>query len=1350
MGHRKHIFLVVDDKIENLISLKALIKEAFPESEILTAQSGKDALELINECEPDVILLDIMMPDMDGYEVCRKVKADDVSADIPVVFVTALKNDKQTRIKALQSGAEAFLNKPIDEIELLAQLSNMLKIRELNFKKKETINILGSDLKKNTQKFNILAEEINDAMIFIDMDGKIRDVNRAATEKYGYSYEEFLTMNVLDLRREKDSKRISKQMETAAEEGNIFEAIHYKRDNSAFNVEVSSKGTIIGDEKILLSIVRDITKRKKEEETLRDSEKKYRTLFESGSGAILLFTEGRWVDCNEKALDTFGCTRDQIIGEHPIRFSPPKQPDGRSSDEESIKMIDLAYSKGPQFFEWVHCRADGSLFDAEVSLKRVDLEGKPYIQAIVLDITERKQTQKELFESEMKYRTIFENAIECIFESTREGRALSANPAFVKLLGYESEEDVINSLTDLANQFWVKPTERDYVRNMIEKQGYVNGYECELKCKDGKTIIISLNVTASRTSDGQVRLHGSFEDITQRKQVELDLLERKLLLEQSQSVGHIGSWMLDIPTNQLTWSDETFRIFGLTPQESNVTYEYFLSCIHPDDRDAVDAAYTQSIQQGKDTYDIEHRIVNSKTGEIRQVYERCGHERDQHGVIIRSIGMIQDITVRKHAEGQLKRAQALNKSIIESTNDFVWTVDAEHFAFTSFNSALRKYFLQLGIDLKIGMIAEDINPSTQFVDTWHALYERVLCDGPYSQEYAAIDGKTHLLLTFGLLHQDENVFGISVFGKDITERKRAEENVEQSNRNLITILNSSLFGVTLISKNKEIQWANLEGIKMMGFASLEDIVGKKCFEYFCPALEYRCPILDEGQQIDNSERSIKRVDGEIIPIIKSVTMVRIDEEELLLETFIDITELKNNELELQKTIKQNQRILENLQDAYFQADISGNFTIVNPMAVNMYGYDSEDELLGQPASSLYADAEERDKLIASLKGKGKQNDYVAFGLRKDGSSFPVSMNVQFVQNDNGEIIGTEGLARDITEREKAETAIRLEAERYNAMIESTTDWIFVVAPENYTLTLFNTSVAKYFKKNYNVTLQIGMSFEEFLPEKRRNLWKGFIDKAVSEGRFSTEYRSTTEVIHFILSLAPVIIDNVTVGVSVFGKDITNEHHYKEELEKTNQILLKRFEQTINAISRIGELRDVYTAGHQRRVKELACAIAQEMGLSHEVVKNISDGAIIHDIGKIYIASDILNKPGKITNLEYQILQTHVDHGYDIVKNIDFPCSVIEMIHQHHERMDGTGYPNKLSGDQIIIESRILAVADVVEAMNSHRPYRPALGIDKALEEIMLLRGEKFDSGVVDVCVRLFKEKHFEFTNDILT
>ncbi|MGR9117566.1 MAG: HD domain-containing phosphohydrolase, partial [Gammaproteobacteria bacterium] len=179
------------------------------------------------------------------------------------------------------------------------------------------------------------------------------------------------------------------------------------------------------------------------------------------------------------------------------------------------------------------------------------------------------------------------------------------------------------------------------------------------------------------------------------------------------------------------------------------------------------------------------------------------------------------------------------------------------------------------------------------------------------------------------------------------------------------------------------------------------------------------------------------------------------------------------------------------------------------------------------------------------------------------------------------------------------------------------------------------------------------------------------------------------------------------------------------------------QQTIVAIARAVEARDPYTAGHQRRVAELACAIAGQMGLDEERVEGIRMGGTIHDIGKIQVPSEILTKPTRLTEIEYQIIKEHPRVGYEILKDIHFPWPVAEIARQHHERMDGSGYPQGLKGDDICLEARIVAVADVVEAMSSYRPYRPGLGIEAALAEIRKTSGTFYDAQVVDACLALF-------------
>jgi len=200
---------------------------------------------------------------------------------------------------------------------------------------------------------------------------------------------------------------------------------------------------------------------------------------------------------------------------------------------------------------------------------------------------------------------------------------------------------------------------------------------------------------------------------------------------------------------------------------------------------------------------------------------------------------------------------------------------------------------------------------------------------------------------------------------------------------------------------------------------------------------------------------------------------------------------------------------------------------------------------------------------------------------------------------------------------------------------------------------------------------------------------------------------------------------------------------EDEREAAYRALDKALTDSIAAMSKIVEIRDPYTAGHQTRVADLSVAIARELKLPEERVKYIRIAALIHDIGKIYIPSDILSKPGKLRDMEWQLIKIHAQGSYDILKTIEFPWPIAQIAWQHHERLDGSGYPQGLDGVHILLEAKILAVADVVEAMSSYRPYRPALGIEKALDEISRNRGVLYDPNIVDACLKLFNENSFK-------
>ncbi|WP_415715221.1 HD domain-containing phosphohydrolase [Maridesulfovibrio sp.] len=205
-----------------------------------------------------------------------------------------------------------------------------------------------------------------------------------------------------------------------------------------------------------------------------------------------------------------------------------------------------------------------------------------------------------------------------------------------------------------------------------------------------------------------------------------------------------------------------------------------------------------------------------------------------------------------------------------------------------------------------------------------------------------------------------------------------------------------------------------------------------------------------------------------------------------------------------------------------------------------------------------------------------------------------------------------------------------------------------------------------------------------------------------------------------------------------------KHHTESALKESLRHMNRIFDETVASLTVMSEKRDPYTSGHQQRVAELACRIAVKMKLSTKEINSIRIAGILHDVGKISIPAEILSKPTRLTDLEMNLMKTHSEAGYEILKGISFPWPVAQIVLQHHERMDGTGYPNRLGGESILQEARIIAVADVVEAMSSHRPYRAALGLPRAMAEIARGRGTSYDPDVVDACTHLIEEDNFSF------
>jgi PAS domain S-box-containing protein/putative nucleotidyltransferase with HDIG domain len=322
------------------------------------------------------------------------------------------------------------------------------------------------------------------------------------------------------------------------------------------------------------------------------------------------------------------------------------------------------------------------------------------------------------------------------------------------------------------------------------------------------------------------------------------------------------------------------------------------------------------------------------------------------------------------------------------------------------------------------------------------------------------------------------------------------------------------------------------------------------------------------------------------------------------------------------------------------------------------------------------------------------------------------------------------------ERKRTEEALRDSEEKYRSIFESFYDVYFRTDMDG-RITIISPSIM--YRTGYSPDEFIGQSAGIIYLHPRDSVMvrKELLQRGIIDGR-ELQVRAKNGTVMDVSLTARLVLGKNGIPVAMEGilHDITERKRAEESLKMSLEKLERAVEGTIEALARMAELRDPYTAGHQRRVSRLACAIAEEMGIEGQDMDGIRMAGAIHDLGKIYVPAEILSKSGGISELEFTIIKHHPQVAYDILSAIEFPWPLADIVVQHHERLDGSGYPNGTTGRNILLHARILAVADVVEAMASHRPYRPALGMDKAMEEIANNSGVLYDKDVVKACHRV--------------
>ena len=337
------------------------------------------------------------------------------------------------------------------------------------------------------------------------------------------------------------------------------------------------------------------------------------------------------------------------------------------------------------------------------------------------------------------------------------------------------------------------------------------------------------------------------------------------------------------------------------------------------------------------------------------------------------------------------------------------------------------------------------------------------------------------------------------------------------------------------------------------------------------------------------------------------------------------------------------------------------------------------------------------------------------------------------------------VASDITERKRAEDVLRASQERYRFLVDNAHEGVFII--QDGMIKFPNQRTQEIF--GYNADELAGISFVNLIHPRDRVILTEIREKLLKgTGRNQVTYsiRVLTRGIQDLwvqIDSVPIIWEGRS-SILNFVKDITKQRMIEEDLRQSVVKLRKITGKTIQAMAGAIAVRDPYTAKHQTQVSDLARTIATRMGLPSKQVEALRMASVVHDIGKISVPSEILTMPRLLKKIEFNLIKTHPQVGFDILKKIEFPWKVPQIVLQHHEKFDGSGYPNGLKGDRILMEAKIITVADVVEAMANHRPYRGALGIEKALAEISKKRGTAFDPDVVDACLELFRGNDFRF------
>lgn len=1017
---------------------------------------------------------------------------------------------------------------------------------------------------------------------------------------------------------------------------------------------------------------------------------------------------------------------------------------------------------------------------------------------ILQDITRQRHDEEKLKQNETFIKTVLDNLpIGIAVNSVCPKVSFTyMNDRFPKL--YRTTRDALKS----PDGFWEAVYEDPKLRKKIKKkvtEDCESGDLSRMRWSDipiirrgEKTTYISAQNVPLPDIDANISM---VWDVTERKQTEDMLRSEKRFSEKLiESIPDIF-FLLDDKGKLIRWNSKIEKLFGMTPQQ--LSDRSALEFISEPDRPGIAQKIVETFKMG---HSVTETRLDTKEG-IRNYMLTSRRIKTPKGRGIIGIGL--DITERREAELQLQQERDFSNRLIDTAPVIVLLLDPKGniVRYNRYMEELCGYplkevqgkewfslFLPDAIrDKTRAVFLEAINDiDTQGnIDTLLTRSGDALQIEWYSKTIKEAGGKTEGLLAIGM---------------NVTEQRKVQERLElfhtlfEHSRDAVEIIEPGTLKLLDINDTlcRELGYSRNELLGMTGFDINPTITPE-----VVRSLEAQ--VRKEGSLTFESLH--RRRDGTTYPVEISLSINNLDHP-YLLAIARDITERKEAEEALIESEEKFRTMTGSAQDAILMMDTEGKISYWNEAAERIFGY-KVDETVGHNLHKLLAPERFHSAHLEGFKefqrtGKGdavgKTLELAA--LKKDGTEFPIELSMSSIQRKGR--WGAIGIIRDISERKASEAALN-RANRALKTLSAGNLALVRATSENELLKEVTKVIVE--KGGYSLA---AVDYAEDGPSKRLTpvAWHGFDGKeywindlcwketgrgtlpagaAVREGKTQVYrnisdpatcpiWRKTSVERGYVSHISLPLFDGERAfgALSIYS---SREESFDEEevqlleelasdlaygilsqrtrtaQEKHETLLREGLEQTVLAISATVESRDPYTAGHQKRVAELATAIAGEMGLDEEVTEGIRFAATIHDLGKIHIPAEILAKPGRLTDIEYQLIQTHPQAGYEIIKDVRFPWPIAQIVLQHHEHLDGSGYPQGLKGDDILLEARIITVADVIEAISSHRPYRSAMGIKAALDEVIKGRGIRYDAAVVDACLKLFNEKKFTFNTD---